>query len=67
MRTDSKLANAHWEYIRNLLMQHCTDTDLINIIGFHYTTAFVHGYKHGQEQLIEDYKTKIFKSHPKGE
>jgi len=40
-----ELAKAHWEYVKNLLINHgIIDTDQI---GFHYKSAFIHGYKHG--------------------
>lgn len=43
-----KLANEHWEYIELLLATNGTIEDQIRIIGFHYKSAFIHGYKHGQ-------------------
>ena len=46
-----QLAKDHWGYIEDLLKAHSVDGDDICIISFHYLTAFVHGYKHGQEDL----------------
>ena len=42
-----KLANEHWEYIKELLDIN-RNTNWIEQIGFHYKTGFIHGYKHGQ-------------------
>ncbi len=56
MNKSTKLAKEHWEYISKVLKIHQTDKALISIIELHYTTAFIHGYKHGQEDLIEQYK-----------
>ena len=54
----NEIAEAHWNYIKDLLLNHKISKNEINLIGFHYKTAFVHGYKHGQEELIEMYKNK---------
>lgn len=43
------LVDAHWGYINNLLDAHGESPESIDIIKFHYKTAFVHGYKHGRE------------------
>jgi len=43
-----KLADDHWSYVKGLIEQHDPGAD-IEIIGFHYTTAMIHGYKHGME------------------
>lgn len=43
------LANEHWKYVKELLDAHCEDDENIERIGFHYKTAFIHGYKHGRE------------------
>lgn len=42
------LADAHWSYVKELIEQHDSEAD-IETIGFHYTTAMIHGYKHGME------------------
>lgn len=44
-----QLACEHWAYIKQLLLTHGVPIEQVNIIGFHYKSAFVHGYKHGQE------------------
>ena len=46
------LAEEHWEYIESLLEQHGESDDVVDKIGFHYKTAFVHGYKHGWNERI---------------
>lgn len=56
MNKSIKLAKEHWEYISKVLKIHQLDKALISIIELHYTTSFIHGYKHGQEDLIEQYK-----------
>ena len=49
-----ELANAHWEYVEDLLHTHLHPTAEVRKINFHYQSAFEHGYKHA----IEDIKTK---------
>jgi hypothetical protein len=43
-------ADEHWAYIKQLFITHGDDADPEEMakIEFHYKTAFVHGYKHGQ-------------------
>ena len=42
------LADAHWDYVKAVL-EHAGETpEIIGIIGFHYRTAMIHGYKHGR-------------------
>jgi hypothetical protein len=41
-------ADEHWDYIKRLLSVHLDDTGDSSCIEFHYKTAFVHGFKHGQ-------------------
>jgi len=53
-----KLAEAHWNYIKDLLLNHKINKSYTEQIGFHYKTAFIHGYKHGQEDLVNQYKDK---------
>lgn len=45
------LAKDHWGYIKSLMETHRVDENTINTMGFHYVTAFVHGYKHAQEDM----------------
>lgn len=45
----AEIAADHWSYIENLLTTHMVDGDLVEIVGFHYRTAFVHGWKHAME------------------
>ena len=44
-----ELADAHWEYVGQLLRvgQVNDPPEGLDIIEFHYKTAFMHGYKHG--------------------
>lgn len=50
------LAAAHWGYIKSLFLTHKLSARAIKVIGFHYVSAFIHGYKHGYEQALEDFK-----------
>jgi hypothetical protein len=45
------LAEAHWKYIKSLLEAHGEDSDEVYRIGFHYKSAFIHGYKHAMEDV----------------
>lgn len=47
--TEQKLSNEHWLYVKSVLKTHKIKSDIMNIIEFHYKTAFIHGYKHGVE------------------
>jgi len=47
-----ELAEAHWAYLRSLLMRHNISEDVIGCSMFHYQTAFKHGYKHGREDAL---------------
>lgn len=49
-----KLADDHWKYIVNLLAVSMPKSQFLSTVemaSFHYKTAFVHGYKHGQEDV----------------
>ncbi len=46
-----KLAVAHWKYVRAMLEAHGIDKNDIEMCGFHYYSAFIHGYKHGVESV----------------
>lgn len=48
-----KLAEKHWQYIEGILKKEGTPEQEINRIGYHYKTAFVHGYKHAIERINE--------------
>ena len=45
----TKLATDHWSYLKKLLEEHDVSEAEVNLIGFHYKTAFEHGFKHGVE------------------
>jgi len=47
-----ELAEAHWKYVEAVLEAH--NVHNVDEIGFHYKSAFIHGYKHG----VEDCKNK---------
>lgn len=44
-----KLADEHWAYVEDLLIIHGESPESINKYGFHYKSAFIHGYKHAKE------------------
>ena len=44
-----QLADEHWEYVENLLAVHGETEEVTSKIGWHYRTAFVHGFKHAME------------------
>lgn len=46
-------AARHWSYLEEVLQQHEVSEKEIDIIGFHYRTAFIHGWKHGVESVNE--------------
>lgn len=48
------LAEAHWTYIESLLGAHNIAPETIDIAEFHYKSAFIHGYKHRDEEELED-------------
>ena len=41
----------HWKYIRTVLEEHGESKEVIEKCGFHYRTAFEHGFKHGVESM----------------
>ena len=45
-----KLAEEHWSYIGKL-MELMLGREL-ELLKFHYTEAFIHGYKHGLEDSV---------------
>lgn len=45
----SKLIEDHWNYIYNVLDTAGCDEERLKEIGFHYRTAFAHGWKHHKE------------------
>lgn len=50
-----ELADAHWNYyVSKILFAHNIPIEVINICGFHYKSAFVHGFKHGIEHWISE-------------
>lgn len=46
-----QLAEEHAGYIEELLEAHDEPEDVRKMILFHYKSSFIHGYKHGQEDL----------------
>jgi len=54
-----QLAREHWEYLCKVLKTHNAPTDAIDTIGFHYKTAFIHGFKHGIEYTEDEINHEI--------
>ena len=52
MRRASELAEAHWDYISDLLIEHRIANEEIERIGFHYRSAMIHGFKHGFDYAL---------------
>jgi len=52
----TNLVEAHWDYIKKLLIAHRTEGEMITLVEFHYKSAFTHGYKHGIESMLEGLK-----------
>jgi hypothetical protein len=50
------LAKAHWGYVESVLLTHGLNSLFVKDIGFHYQTAFIHGYKHGVQDTEEGYE-----------
>lgn len=51
---EKKLAEEHWSYIEALLdicmiNESYSKEEVIKMIGFHYKTAMIHGWKHAKE------------------
>ncbi len=51
--------DAHWNYLKEVIRDgrsggawiHLTVDDYLTAISYHYKTAMIHGWKHGQEEL----------------
>lgn len=46
----TKLIDDHWAYVEQVLVTHGNAQD-VDIVKFHYTTAFRHGWKHAMEYM----------------
>ena len=44
-------AELHWKYVDGVLATHLVSQSEREKAGHHYKTAFVHGWKHGQEAM----------------
>ena len=55
-----KLAEEHWSYVGEVVKQgagnlvYLTQEQIIDIIKFHYQSAFIHGFKHGVENMWKE-------------
>lgn len=55
----NKLAQEHWAYVRSILSpfiakgHNVSAGELMSAIELHYVTAFVHGFKHGADEVME--------------
>lgn len=48
-----RLLEDHMKYIKGLLAAHGIDGHRTEIAEYHYRTAFLHGFKHGAEALLD--------------
>jgi hypothetical protein len=51
VRRAAELIEEHWKYIEDLLRVHGVDN--LELVGWHYKAAFLHGYKHGREDASD--------------
>jgi len=49
-------AVAHWKYVKGVLVNSGASVDTIEVAGFHYISAFEHGWKHSMEYMLESHK-----------
>lgn len=49
-----KLSLDHWDYVGLVLDAHGISPDVIAACGFHYRSAFEHGYKHALEDIAAE-------------
>jgi hypothetical protein len=49
----AKLAADHWAYVRSMLLSHGEAHGVVTRCGFHYKAAFVHGWKHAMEEVMD--------------
>jgi hypothetical protein len=54
MRVVKELADAHWNYIEDLLITHGEDSKVVEKIEFHYKAAMLHGWKHAYEHMMSE-------------
>jgi len=56
MKDFTESAEKHWDYVSDVLATHDVSEDVIELIGFHYTSAMIHGYKHGWDDAMNERK-----------
>ena len=44
-------AELHWAYVKGVLALYLASESIIQQAAYHYKTAFIHGWKHGQEAM----------------
>lgn len=49
-----KLAADHWKYVHSVLCAHGVNLSVVDSCGFHYRSAFEHGYKHALEDIAAE-------------
>jgi len=54
----SKLAEAHWEYVKGLLSRGRASEGVLDLCEYIYITSFIHGYKHAIQD-VENIKIRI--------
>ena len=59
-----KMISDHWAYVAEVIIMHTHDapavapSELLEIVEFHYKTAFEHGYKHAMQDMKQEASTK---------
>jgi len=46
-----KLAEAHWDFIKGLLVSANVRKEMIDFAAYTYITSFIHGYKHAIQDV----------------
>lgn len=54
MTRATELAEAHWSYVEGVMRAHDLPEESIRECGFHYRSAFVHGWKHSAEEAAKE-------------
>ena len=68
MNRAEELAEAHWAYIKALTEatvaamggdEIITPAKVVELVGFHYVSSFIHGYGHGAEDEAKIWLAEI--------
>ena len=56
MKKEVELAEQHWGYIDGLLQRSRLPESELELVKYAYTTAFIHGFRHGVEECGGDHE-----------